>query len=81
MEILVDGFETVGRLMVVLVLSHEEVEKRDVGRVEVSVVRSVRAVLFAWIGTVETEHQLDVPIFASFLDVGLEERVLYVPAT
>ena len=67
--------------MVVLMLSHEEVEKRDVDRVEVSVVRSVRLVLFAWIGTAETEHQLDAPILASFLDVGLEERVLYVPAT
>ena len=67
--------------MAVLVLSHEEVEKRDVDRVEVSVVRSVRPALFAWIGRVGTEHQLDASILASFLDVGLEERVLHVPAT
>jgi hypothetical protein len=67
--------------MAVLVLSHEEVEKRDVDRVEVSVVRSVRPALFAWIRRVGTEHQLDAPILASFLDVGLEERVLHIPAT
>ena len=52
--------EIVGRLMVVFVLPHEEVEKRNVGDVEESIVAPEREVLSSWqVGPIDTEHKVD----------------------